>query len=109
MPDFRFLKDKKLFLPLVLLLFLGIIFMSLNIAPSDPTPALEKQIKALCESVDGVSDAFVAVSVSADGSAPCGIAVVCSGGDSPSVKLALTDMLSRLFNIPTSSVCIAGK
>lgn len=37
-----------------------------------------------------------------------GIAVVCDGGDEPSVKLKLTEMLCALFSIPSSAVCILG-
>ena len=37
-----------------------------------------------------------------------GVAVVCRGGDDPSIKLALTEMLSAVFRIPTSSVSVIG-
>ena len=37
-----------------------------------------------------------------------GVAVVCSGGGNPSVKLALTELLCALFSIPSSSVHIAS-
>lgn len=37
-----------------------------------------------------------------------GVAVVCRGGDDPSIKLALTEMLSAVFGIPTSSVSVIG-
>ena len=36
-----------------------------------------------------------------------GIAVVCSGGNDVAVRLALTEMLCALFDIPASSVSIA--
>ena len=37
-----------------------------------------------------------------------GIAVVCSGGDEPEVKLKLTKMLCALFGIGSESVSIIG-
>lgn len=37
-----------------------------------------------------------------------GIAVVCSRGDDSTVRLAITELLSAAFGIPTSRICVVG-
>lgn len=37
-----------------------------------------------------------------------GVAVVCRGGDDPSVKLEITGLLTSLFNIDSTSVYVVG-
>ena len=37
-----------------------------------------------------------------------GIAVVCSRGDDSAVRLAVTQLLSAAFDIPSSRICVAG-
>ena len=101
--------------------------------------ALESELEALCESVAGVSQADVmvtlgsgrrvvyatdhtgAVETTGTGSAkepiyrtvqpPTveGVGVVCKGGDNPHLQKALTDLISTTLGITTNRVCIAGK
>ena len=68
---------------------------------------IERRVKTLCEQVGGVSEASVMVRLDTEGNVK-GIAVVCSGGDEPEVKLKLTKMLCALFGIGSESVSIIG-
>lgn len=83
---------------------------------------LENRIKTLCESVAGVSDAAVLITL--DGSigytycagelsavsypAVRGIAVVCRGGDNLQVQKKLIDLLSAAFSVSSAHISVAG-
>ena len=101
--------------------------------------ALEKEIAALCNEVAGVGQCEVMVHLQCgtrvvyatdekgkpvtvgSGSGEqalqstllspeiAGVAVVCRGGNSPSVQRTLTELLSTALGIPSNRVSIAGK
>ena len=100
---------------------------------------LEKEIAALCDEVAGVGQCEVMVHLQGgtrvvyatdekgkpmavgSGSSEqalqsallspeiAGVAVVCRGGDSPTVQHTLTELISTALGIPTNRVSIAGK
>ena len=100
---------------------------------------LEKEIKALCEAVEGVGDTDVMISFSsgysvsyvgeADGTpamvgsgsseealfrhlsppAVRGVGIVCRGGQRADVQQRLTELVSTALGIPSSFVYITGK
>ena len=100
---------------------------------------LEAQIEAMCESVAGVSQAEVMVTLGSGcrviyatddkgeiektgtGSAqrpvyrtvqpPAveGVGVVCKGGNDPRLQHALTDLISTTLGITSNRVCVVGK
>ncbi|MBO5326758.1 MAG: hypothetical protein J6A84_01385 [Clostridia bacterium] len=100
---------------------------------------LEKELAALCQSVAGVGQADVMVTLGSGrrvvyvtdengevattgtGSAQravyrtvqpptvVGVGVVCKGGDNPHVQRALTDLISTTLGITTNRVFVAGK
>ena len=100
---------------------------------------LEKEIAALCDEVAGVGQSEVMLhlkggtrviyatdekgkpalvgSGSAEQALPstvllpeiAGVAVVCRGGNSPSVQQTLTTMISTALGIPTNRVSVTGK
>ncbi len=101
--------------------------------------ALEDELEALCESVAGVSQADVMVTLGSgcrviyatdekgevettgSGSAQQpvyrtvqpptveGVGVVCKGGDNPHLQRILTDLISTTLSITSNRVCITGK
>ncbi len=82
--------------------------------------AHEQKISALLSSLDGVSDVRVCVTVESDplpalagaSSAPllrvAGIAVVCRGGDDPSVQRRILSLLCALYRLPSTRIGISG-
>lgn len=118
------LAKKKWFVPLVLLLMLAIAVTSFaDFSPnSEGNTALtmEEQLESLCNSVKGVQNAKVmityeAVQVSGWSSVGnnqekiLGIAVVCDGGDDPTVQLTLHNMIKALFDISTTRITISQR
>ena len=100
---------------------------------------LEKEIKALCEDVSGVGQVEVMLRLQGgtrvlyatdekgkpasvgSGSAEqplhssilmpevAGVAIVCRGGNSPTVQKTLTDLVSTALGIPANRVAVTGK
>lgn len=100
---------------------------------------LESELEAICESVAGVSQADVMVTLGSGcrviyatnekgevettgtGSAQQpvyrtvqppiveGVGVVCKGGDNPHIQSTLTDLISTALGITSNRVCITGK
>ncbi len=68
---------------------------------------IETRLENLCEQVGGVSEVTVMVRVGEDGGVK-GVAIVCSGGDDPTIKLKLTQLLCALFGIGSDSVSVIG-
>lgn len=104
-----YLKEKKSFWLIIALLALGVGMMLFggtgNVGKNESS--LEARIETLCERVDGASDISVMVRLDSIGEVR-GIAVVCRGGESASVRLTITEMLTALFGIPSSSVSVVG-
>ena len=79
----------------------------------------ETRVKALVESLDGVEDASVLISVNLPGDSfsvsgnkektVCGIAVSARGADLPENKKKIIDLLSAAFSLPTNKICVCGK
>lgn len=119
---FDSLAQKKWFVPLLLLLILGIALSSLFGGKSDAAPTAqteEERLAALCNSVDGVSEARVMITYEAvyassilgkgsEGQKICGIAVVCRGGSDPAVQLRLHSMLESLYALPSTRISVSG-
>ncbi len=104
-----YLKEKKSLWLIIALLALGIALMLFGGTGGDSAneASLETRVEKLCERVDGASDISVMVRVDSLGEVR-GIAVVCRGGESASVRLTITDMLTALFGIPSSAVSVVG-
>ena len=90
---------------------------------SDYADYLETRARTLCLTIDGVDEAEVfltlneedveAASVFAQtraASSPTvrGVAVVCTGGETPRVRETVTLLLSAALGIPTSRISVAG-
>lgn len=115
------LAKKKWFVPLILFL-LGIIALSAftEREPQKSTVTLEQQLEEMCNNLRGVSNAkvmitYAAVPVSAfdrqKGSEQTilGIAVICNGGDNPSVQLSIYNLIKTLFQIPGTQITISER
>lgn len=117
------LAKKKWFVPLVLCLMLLIAIPSFADLSERQTAnvllSTEEQLEALCNSVKGVQNAKVmityeAVQVSGWSSGNSqekilGIAIVCDGGDDPTVQLTLHNMIKALFDISGTRITISQR
>ena len=107
---------------LALMALMGVLLMlgdNGNEIKEDGGPAafMEEKIKQLCESVEGVGDVKVAVTVesylrSSAGtqysSDVRGIGIVCRGGDDPSTAQKLLSLISAACDVPTNRIYITG-
>ena len=87
---------------------------------SEYKAAAERELEDFCREIEGVGRCRVMITFSAGesyeyrggeviSSAPprvLGVTVVCSGGDRASVKSAVTDMASALFDIGKNRICV---
>ena len=118
------LAKKKWFVPLALFLMLVIALTSLLELSSDKEVmavlSTEEQLEALCNSIRGVQNAKVmityeAVQVSGWNSSEnsrekiLGIAIVCDGGDDPTIQLTLHNMVKALFDISGTRISISQR
>ena len=114
------LAKKKWFVPLVILILMIIALSSFaDGSESDNNISTEKRLEDMCNSVRGVSNAKVMItyepkSVSAFGGYGgeekiLGVAVVCDGGESPQVQLALYEMIEALFNVKSTRITVSGR
>jgi stage III sporulation protein AG len=129
-----FLKGKKKTVVTALLILLGLILIlsssfsedaknenrNETITLDEYKERLEEEIRELCSSVDGVGKCRVTVTFERGeqnvykGSSVIetkpprvqGISVVCRGGDSDSVRIQLTELLTALFDIGSNRVAI---
>ena len=119
---FSELAKKKWFVPLLLFLILLIALPSLGKSEKTVETELstEERLAALCNSVKGVSDAEVMITYETTATSTflgrtdtgqniLGVAVVCSGGDDPTVKLALYELIRSLFSLPTTQISVSGR
>lgn len=102
------------------------------------TSYLEKRITDLCQSVDGISEATVFLTLDCsseyvysednasdflilsgnDGEQAVllyelyprvrGVAVVCTGGDLPNIRATVTELLSAALDLPSNKIKVAG-
>ena len=92
-------------------------------AKSDYAGYLEDRARSLCLSIDGVREAEVFLTLNEDAAAQTGmfgdtassslpsvrgIAVVCTGGESPRIRETVTLLLSAALGIPSNRVSVAG-
>ncbi len=85
---------------------------------------IEAELLALCSSVAGVSDCSVAVSFSCGYtyeyssrgdivavSCPkvCGVAIVCRGGEVPTIERELVKLVSAYLGLSASQISVSGK
>ncbi len=87
---------------------------------ADYADYLETRARQLCLSIDGVEEAEVFLTLenevktgsfsdrTAQNPAVRGIAVVCTNGNAPRIKKAVTELLSAALGIPSSRVRVAG-
>ena len=119
---FSELAKKKWFVPLLLFLILLIALPSLGKSEKTVETELstEERLAALCNSVKGVSDAVVMITYETTATSTflgrtdtgqniLGVAVVCNGGDDPTVKLALYELIRSLFSLPTTQISVSGR
>lgn len=119
---FSELAKKKWFVPLLLFLILLIALPSLGKSEKTVETELstEERLAALCNSVKGVSDAEVMITYETTATSTflgrtdtgqniLGVAVVCNGGDDPTVKLALYELIRSLFSLPTTQISVSGR
>ena len=101
-----YLKEKKTLAIIIFIAAVGICLMLFGTGTHTLTSAdTEKRVEALCEQIDGVTDASVMIMNGADGNVR-GVAIVCTGGDDANTKLLLTELICALFGIPSSSVSV---
>ena len=81
---------------------------------------LENELEKLCSSIDGVGKCSVTVSFSKGAESIyksgkltetkppkiLGVAVACRGADSPKVRMALSELFTSLYDIPSNRVAI---
>ena len=129
---FSLIKDKKLRLPLILLLFgLILIILPLMFSGNEGKSAevktldeykagLEEELRDLCSDVEGVGKCRVFVtlergeqstykgSVLIETKPPkvLGVTVICRGAESDRVKSQLVEMISALFDIGSNRVAV---
>lgn len=111
----------KWFVPIVI--FIMIVIALSSIVTSSDTPdtpvTTEQQLEELCNAIEGVSNAKViitydAVNVSTFLSSEksnkiLGIAVLCRGGDDPTVQLKLHQILQALFDLPSTRIAVSAR
>lgn len=69
----------------------------------------EQKLKGLCEMVDGVGEATVAMTFAADDeSRICGIGIVCDGGDDPITREKLISLVSAACGVGANKIYVAG-
>ena len=107
----------------ILLFVLGGILGGRENRGTDYAGYLEDRVRALCLSIDGVREAEVFLTLNEDAAAQTGmfgdtassslpsvrgIAVVCTGGESPRIRETVTLLLSAALGIPSNRVSVAG-
>lgn len=115
------LASQKWFVPLILFLLLVISVPSLNLVKVKTTEtSIEQQVEALCNSVSGVSNAKVMISYTpqktngfmgtqdVEGTVQA-IAVVCTGGENPDIRLTLHEILETLFQLSSTRITISER
>lgn len=108
-----FLKRSKSLGIIAAVLILGILLMLIGGSggasfSGHGTDSLEKRVEKLCTQIAGVSDVHVMITADAGSDTVRGVALVCSGGEMPEIKLKLTNLLCALFEIPSSAVSVVG-
>ena len=116
--------QSKWFVPLVLFAFLLLAiptFLEQDESKTVSEQTTESRVEALCNEMYGVKNAKVMISYETVVSAStfgfgsentqkiCGIAVVCDGGGDPNVQLRIHNMLSALFQIPSTKISVTGR
>ena len=80
----------------------------------DITEKLEAKITDLCESVNGVKNVHVMITVETSDIDTLiipqvrGVAIVCDGGNSATVRKTLTELVSAALGISTARISVAG-
>ena len=101
-------KDKRLILCIILVIlgFTLLIIGSFGDSKESGVAVRSEQdkIRELCASVDGVGECYVTLNY--EGESVVSIVVLCEGGDSPSVKKRLSDMLVTLYGIGYNRIMI---
>ena len=105
--------DYRGMLTVALLFGLGILLIFFGMGESGTEAAAvgtEESIEAVCSAIEGVGGCRVLISYERDGirgserEVIVGIAVVCEGGDSDSVRRRVTEVLSSLYGIGTNRI-----
>lgn len=118
-------KDKRLggqkwFFPLVLLLLAVIALSSFVRPPTEEKLTEEQQIEEMCNAIKGVSNAKVMITYQAlpvgtflsekqSQREILGIAVLCNGGESPEVRLAIHRLLETLFQLSSTRITVSAR
>ena len=85
---------------------------------------IEAELLLLCSSVSGVSDCSVAVSflsgytyeyssrgdvIAVNNPRVCGVAIVCRGGEIPTIERELVKLVSAYLGLGASQISVSGK
>ena len=124
------LKNRRVLLPVILLLSVGVLFMTLSSLPKEEEykgtdiskykTELEEELEALLSSVEGVGRCKVTVTVGKGEERVykngilievipptiSGVTVVCRGADSDTVRFEVTEMITALFGIGYNRVAV---
>ena len=113
---------KKWFVPLIIIILAAIATSSLlekDYANNSETLSTEQKLEEMCNLIKGVSNAKVMITyekqaVEAFGydkgeEKISGIAIACNGGEDPTVKLALYELVEALFNIKSTRITVSQR
>ncbi|MBR5539343.1 MAG: hypothetical protein IKU61_05530 [Clostridia bacterium] len=116
------LAKKKWFVPLIIITLAAIAVSSLfekDNGINSEVQSTEQKLEEMCNLVKGVSNARVMITyekqaIEAFGydkgeEKISGIAIACNGGEDPSVKLALYELVDALFNIKSTRISVSQR
>lgn len=103
---FDWLIKKRQVVLVILILLVGVVCLLLPSISFDADRSDEYDIEGLCESIDGVGQCRVLLSISDDGKTVIAVAVICEGGDRVEVRHRLTELLSSFYGIGYNRISV---
>ena len=99
-------QDKKLYIPIAIILILVLILLFSGGEKKDAQPIddTEADLEALCSKIDGVGECMVMVTYR-DGEV-FAVAVICDGAEKPRVREKISDLITSIYGIGYNRVTI---